>query len=77
MHPETLNADFYDGRRSVALPFVVNDDVQVVAGPYAGRRGAVVGLDWAREPLQFLVAFGDGTDELLPAMHVRLIDGAV
>lgn len=75
--PESLDHDFFAGRRSTQLPYCVNDAVEVTGGPYHGRRGAVVLLDRSGESPRFLVDFGDGTDELLPADLLKLIDDAV
>ena len=66
MNGEALNDAFYAGLRSADLPYVVNDEVEVTAGAYAGRTGAVVVLDWSGARLRYLVEFSDGTDELLP-----------
>ena len=65
MLPESLENDFHAGHRSKTLPFCVNDIVEVVAGPYSGRRGPVVALDRQGPKPRFLVDFEDGTDELL------------
>ena len=43
------------------LPFVLEDEVEVTAGIYAGKRGAVVQLAYAESPMEYLVDFGDGT----------------
>ena len=72
MLPDSLDADFFEGRRSLSLPFCVNDSVEVIAGPYSGRRGAVVLLDRSGQAPRFLIEFGDGTDELLAAVQLRL-----
>ena len=73
MLPETLQEDFFAGRRSAQLPYCVNDTVEVTSGPYTGRRGAVALLDRSGDTAKFLVEFGDGTDELLPAQLLTLI----
>jgi hypothetical protein len=71
------DADFFAGRRSDALPFCVNDTVEVLRGTYAGRIGAVVLLDRSREAFRFLVEFGDGTDELIEPQNLTLAQEAV
>ena len=72
MLPESLESDFYSGRRSDALKFCINDDVEVTRGSYAGRRGVIVALDRRELEPRFLVEFGDGTDELLAQSEVTL-----
>ena len=71
------DADFFAGRRSDALPFCVNDTVEVLRGVYVGRVGAVVLLDRSRESFHFLVEFGDGTDELIEPQNLALVQEAV
>ena len=69
--------DRFNGRqRGADLPFVVNDEVEVLEGIYRGRQGTVELLAYAESPMQFLVDFGDGTDEYFPASALRLLDHA-
>ena len=63
---------FHGGRRCEDLPLVLEDDVEVVSGIYAGRRGSVVVLAYAESPMEYLVEFGDGTDEYFPASALKL-----
>ena len=58
--------DFHEGKRSNAVPLVENDTARILQGVYAGRVGKVVLVDTSKEILQFLIDFGDGTDELVP-----------
>jgi hypothetical protein len=74
MLPESLNDDFFEGRRSDVLPFCVNDLVEVIAGVYAGRQGFVELLDRTRDLPRFLVDLQDGTDELFGASDLSLLD---
>ena len=55
------------------IPFVLDDEVEVTAGPYAGKRGAVALLAYAASPMEYLVEFGDGTDEYFPAGALKLL----
>lgn len=56
--PPEIDADFFDNRRSSRMPFCVNDSVDVLSGPHAGRRAAVISVEsW--EPTTLLVEFGD------------------
>jgi hypothetical protein len=57
--------DFHSGKRSSDLPLVENDTARVLKGDYAGRVGTVVLIDTSKDVLQFLIDFGDGTDELV------------
>jgi transcription antitermination factor NusG len=64
---------FFAGKRSAELPLVVNDTAKILRGDYAGRSGAVVLVDSSKEMLQFLVEFGDGTDELVSLDNLEKI----
>lgn len=67
-------AEFYHRNRQPDLPFVVEDEVEILDGVYTGRRGVVELLAYAENPMQYLVDFGDGTDEYFPAHSLRLLD---
>lgn len=70
---EAAREAFYACARSEALPFVLNDGVDVVAGDHAGARGAVVSVEGV-EPLVYLVERGDGGGDLrVAARDLRLI----
>jgi hypothetical protein len=69
--------DFYDGRRSKDVPFVVNDEAKILRGAYASRSGAVVSIDISAAIPKFLIEFGDGTDELVPLDNLERIDDHV
>lgn len=73
MTGEELNERFYDRIPGEDLPLVLDDEVEILTGVYAGKRGSVVVLAYAEAPIQFLVEFGDGTDELFPASSLKLI----
>ncbi len=66
--------DCYNGRRSKALPFVVNDEARALRGAYASRSGAVVCIDISKAMPKFLIEFGDGTDELVPLDNLERSD---
>jgi len=72
-----LLQDFYDGKRSKDLPFVVNDEARILRGVYASRSGAVVCVDISETMPRFLIEFGDGTDELVPLDNLERIDDDV
>lgn len=42
--PHDVQAQFFAGQRTQAVRFVLNDVVEIVSGPHAGRKGAVVSL---------------------------------
>ena len=71
-----LEKQFYARTRDRSLPYVHNDEVEVLIGPNAGRRGIVDELAYAESPIQFLVDFRDGTDELFAAPMLKLISSA-
>ena len=73
MQAAELLERFHDRQPSAELPFVLEDEVEVLAGVYAARRGTVVVLAYAKTPIEFLVEFGDGTDEYFPASALKLL----
>ncbi|MFN6196181.1 MAG: hypothetical protein ACK58T_42810 [Phycisphaerae bacterium] len=74
--PKECDQQFLASRRSPSVPFVINDAVQVVTGPYSGRRGSVVSVAAVEPELVLVVELGDGLDVELVAKHMRLIDDA-
>jgi NAD/NADP transhydrogenase beta subunit len=76
MTPQILQ-DFYDGKRSAAVPFVVNDEAIILRGVYAGKSGAVVSIDTSEASPRFLIEFGDGTDELVSLDNLEKYDDHV
>ena len=76
MTPKILQ-DFYDGKRSAALPFVVNDEAIILRGVYAGKPGAVVSIDISEASPRFLIEFGDGTEELVSLDNLEKYDDHV
>ena len=58
--------------RTNDLPFVLKDEVEVLNGPYTGKRGVVDEVS-ADSPMRFLVDFRDGTDELFEAAALKLV----
>jgi hypothetical protein len=74
---EKLIEDFYAGRRSKDLPFVLNDTAKILRGVYASRSGDVVCIDISETTPKFLIEFGDGTDELVPLDNLEKVDEAV
>jgi hypothetical protein len=74
MYPSSLDDDFFDGRRSARMPFIVNDPVEITLGEYRGRPGSIVLLDRSHTEWWFLVEFGDGKDELVAGSLLALLD---
>ena len=73
MDADELLDCFHERRPSSDLPFVLGDEVEVLDGVHAGRRGEVVVLAHAHRPIELLVEFGDGTDGHFPASMLRLV----
>lgn len=73
LQPDAILSRFNDRQRASDLPFVLGDEVEVTEGIYASKRGTVDLLGYAESPIQYLVDFGDGTDEYLPATSLTLI----
>ena len=67
---------FFEGRRSASVPFVINDSVDVVGGPHAGRGGAVIAVLAIEPELEVCVELSDGTDIHLVAKDIRLVNDA-
>ena len=74
-HP--LLEDFNCRRRRVELPFVLDDEVEVLEGVYRGKHGTVELLSYAETPLRYLLDFGDGTDELFAASALKFVRAPV
>lgn len=69
--PSEVSECFFSGRRSAETPYVVNDAVEILDGPHAGRSGAAISIE-SVNPLTILVEFGDdGTAEVLDAALLR------
>jgi hypothetical protein len=74
--PKELWEAFFAGRRSSALPFVLNDTVEVLSGLLAGRGGAVISIVSVEPEMVLLVELGDGSEVQLVAEHLRRDDDA-
>lgn len=74
--PKSIEDDFFAGRRSDLVPFVINDAVEVVYGLHTGRRGAVISIDAVEPELRLRVELDDGFDVQLVAKQIRLMDDA-
>ena len=76
MRPDEILERFFARQAGDDLPFVLQDEVEIVEGVYIGKRGEVVLLAYAQTPMQYLVEFGDGTDEQFPAASLKLLHRA-
>ena len=56
---------FFVGKRSDNMPFVIEDSVEILAGPGAGNFAAVISPERRIEVLCYLVEPGDGSGDLI------------
>lgn len=63
MDVSVLNDDFYEGRRSESLPFVLNDEVKIRAGLHSGKVAVVIAIQSSATELTYLVEHGDGSGD--------------
>jgi hypothetical protein len=59
MIPVGLQDDFYAGKRSELIKFVINDCVEVTSGEHQGVRGAIISIEAVDPEIIFLVERGD------------------
>lgn len=71
---EAARQAFYDARRSLDMPFVINDFVTIVAGDARGTTGAVISLESVEPEHQYLVELATGADVLVLGSQLRLAD---
>lgn len=60
--PREIQDAFYASQRSAAVPFVINDPVDVIAGEHAGESGSVISILACEPELLLLVEMTDGFD---------------
>jgi hypothetical protein len=71
--PSEITELFFSGQRASETPYVVNDTVEILGGPHAGRYGAAISIESVK-PLTILVEFGDdGKAEVIDATLLRLL----
>lgn len=70
--PKQIHAQFYEGTRTLELPFVLNDSVDIITGPNRGFRGAVISVEAVDPQLVLLVELSTGLDVVIPASELRL-----
>jgi transcription antitermination factor NusG len=76
MNRKRLLKQFHARMRSRDLPFVRDDEVEILSGVYAGKRGVVEEIAVADPLLRFVVDFRDGTDELFELSALKLVTPA-
>lgn len=63
MDISVLNDQFYEGKRSKALPFVINDAVKIVSGANSGKLAAVIAIQYLDTELGYFVEHADGSGD--------------
>ena len=63
MDSSVLNDQFYEGKRSKALPFVINDAVKVLSGVNSGKLAAVISIQYLDTELAYLIEHADGSGD--------------
>ena len=72
--PKSVAEAFYSGKRTSEVRFAVNDSVEIVAGPHAGKGGAVISVESLEPEVTVLVELGpDGADVIVPVASLRAI----
>ncbi|MBU3914127.1 hypothetical protein KKA14_01200 [bacterium] len=70
MNRERLEKEFYEGKRSNYLPFVINDSVEVISGQNKGKGAAVISIEPSTSGLHYLIEFGDGSGDLVVSSSI-------
>ncbi|CZF85556.1 KOW motif-containing protein [Grimontia marina] len=65
---------FYSGKRTLDVPFVINDAVLVLSGKHAGTEGAVISYDLDVAQVVYIVETGSGEDIRVTKTDIRLCD---
>ncbi len=73
--PKAVDEAFYAGKRTNEFPFAINDAVDIVDGPYAGRVGSVISIGSIEPEVTFLVELNDGRDVFVPVSVMRRYEG--
>jgi hypothetical protein len=63
MAEKEIETAFYESRRSNALPLVINDAVEILAGAHKGKHAAVISIRSVEPELVYNVEFGDGSGD--------------
>ena len=60
-----MENEFYEGKRSEYIPFIINDSVEIISGPGKGKLAAVISIEPSSPSLSYLVEPGDGSGDLV------------
>jgi hypothetical protein len=71
MITEAMRQAFYEGRRSVELPLVLNDVVTVLAGGRNGAVACVISPEATQPDAKYLVEYEDGSSEIRLLRELR------
>ncbi len=73
MTKDEMIAGFYEGVRSVSVPFVINDAVEIISGSSKGKLASVISIEFTKAELSYLVEMGDGSGDFIAlATNLRL-----
>jgi len=74
MNRNDMGAQFYEGKRSEDIPFVINDAVEILTGAGKGKKAAVISITPTDDGVSYLVEPGDGSSDLvIAARSLKLI----
>lgn len=71
MVTEATQQAFYEGSKTEKFPLTVNDVVSVKEGPRSGSRASVIQIEAEAPEPQYLIEYGDGSDEIVPLSRLR------
>jgi hypothetical protein len=72
--PNPVEDAFYAGLRSDAVPFAINDLVEILGGSYTGRVGSVISIESLKPEVTLRVELDTGEDVIVPAMILRHLE---
>ncbi len=76
--PKRVEEAFYSGKRTNEIPFAINDCVEVVVGPQAGRAGAVIPIESTHPEVTLRVELGeDGKDVVVSIAALATTDSTL
>ena len=74
MITEVLNRAFYEGRRSMELPLVLNDAVTVIAGTRSGASACIIAPQTIQPEASYLIEYKDGSSEVRLLRDLKIHD---
>lgn len=60
--PKDVESAFFAQQRSDTVKFCYNDNIEVVSGDYAGKKGIVVLMLDMEPEIKYMISLEDGTD---------------